>query len=97
MADVEYVARVIVERVVRRVVPKGTPTGRRSMTTSEETIMRDKAEVGSFTIRADSLPSIKSIVQGVMAAAFREGTEVVRGDPQPDVPDEEDEGLEEEE
>jgi hypothetical protein len=88
MSDVEYVARVIIERVERRVMPKGTAVNPRR-TTTEDRIIRDKAEVASFTIRSTTLASVAQRVGGVLAAALPD--QDVKGEPDLDDEEEEDE------
>lgn len=83
MTDVEYVARVVVERVQRRERPVMAPS--RSSARAESTrMMRDKAEVASFVIRAGKLPDLVKHA-GVML------TVVANTDAQGEPEDEEDE------
>jgi hypothetical protein len=89
MSDVEYVARVVIERVDRRVLPKGSMATTRRATT-EDRIIRDKAEVASFTIRSSTLASVAQRVGGVLAAALPD--QGVEGEPDLDEEEEEDEG-----
>ncbi len=88
MADIEYVARVVIERIERRVVPKGTAINPRR-TSTEDRIVRDKAEIASFTIRDETMHGIKSRVRDVMLAALP--SEAVKGEPDIDDDEEEEE------
>lgn len=91
MVDVEYVARVVVERVERRLVPKGTPTGRRAMATSEDRLVHDKTEVLSFTVRDKT----RAGIQVMASAMLREGlpTVDVKGEPETQQDEEEEDDL----
>lgn len=89
MVDVEYVARVVIERIERSIQPKGTVV-RRSVTTTEDKVVRDKSEVASFTVRAADPPGINAMVVGVLRAALP--AEQVKGEPDMD-DDEEEEDL----
>jgi hypothetical protein len=62
----EYVAVVRVERMTPRTVP---PT-RRGSTITEERTVRDKAEVLSFTVRAEQPHQIKNMVREMMTAGL---------------------------
>lgn len=85
MADIEYVARVVIERVERRVLPKGTSINPRRVTT-EDRIIADKAEVASFTVRAGQVHQIRTMVRDVMMAALAED---VQGEPNDEEEEEE--------
>jgi len=83
MTDVEYVARVTVERIERRVESPLRPA--RSGDASK--VVRDKSEVAAFTIRASSLPGLGQRVTGMLAAALPEST--VQGEGEVDRDDDE--------
>jgi hypothetical protein len=83
VSEVEYVVRVMVERVERRVQP-GIRRG------SVVDGVRDKSEVAAFTIRAASLPGLGQRVTGMLTAALPESTVKGEGELDRDY-DEEDE------
>jgi len=66
MVKPEYVAVVRVERMTPRTVP---PVRRGSTITDEKTV-RDKAEVLSFTVRAEHPHQIKNMVREMMTAGL---------------------------
>lgn len=75
MNNVEYVARVVVERVERRVVTR--PPGTRT-TPSRDRIVCDRTEVASFTIRDGDLANLAMRVTQVLPAALPDTS--VRGE-----------------
>lgn len=84
MPATEYVARVTVERIERKLKP-GEPTRTRGISTVDRHI-REKTEIAAFSIRAASLDGVRERVQGMMIAALP--VEGVAGEP---VDDDEDE------
>ncbi len=87
MAEVEYVARVVVERIER--TKQAVTTTRRPIETVAK-VVREKGEVMSFTVRAGGLVGIRTLVTGMMEAGMPDDT--VKGEPDFD---DDDEGAEE--
>jgi hypothetical protein len=75
--DVEYVARVVVERIERKVVP----STRRGAVMEDPKVVRDKAEIASFSIRGATLASTVQKINGMVAAALVGGDAGLAGDP----------------
>lgn len=86
MTDVEYVARVVVERVERKLVP----STRRGAVIDDPKVVRDKVEIASFSIRGATLAATVQKINGMVAAALT-GGDTVKGEPNMDDEEEEDE------
>lgn len=85
MNEVEYVAVVRIERVERRL-----ESNLRSRTAGSETkVVRDKAEVLTFTVRDTDTVGLRSMIVGVLTAGLP--GDQVKGDNADEEDEEEDE------
>lgn len=60
-----YVARVVVEKITHR---SAVPAGGRGIPPADD--KRDKEEIGSYVVKADSIEQLVNKIQGVAEVAF---------------------------